>query len=374
MSVTLFQRAGRYLLVYGVALLILLPFVWVLLSAFKPESELMRYPPTLVPERWTVENFIQFFDATSFHVAMFNSGLIAAATTLLAMAVAAPAAYVLARFHNRLFESIARLFIYTYMIPAILLVLPMYKIFFSLGLGNNLWALTPIYTALVLPLMLWTLRSFFAGVPVELEDAAMIDGATRFQAFRKVVLPQAVPGMIATGIVAINIGWSEYLFAATLLKPGPFAVVNADALQDVDLSALLAAHHAQHNVATLALRPDPAVLRFGPVGVDASGAVRRLVDVYDDGKATTLYMFTGVHVLSPHAVAHLSADHPSCIIRNGYAALLHQGQVGVGGPGDQGEEEDGCCDSARLHRKRAAPGARHLDTPRKGLLRCGRGS
>ena len=217
MSVTLFRTVGRYALVYGVALLILLPFVWVLLSAFKAESELMRYPPTIMPERWTLQNFIQFFDATSFHVAMFNSGLIAATTTLLAMAVAAPAAYVLARFHNRLFEGIARLFIYTYMIPAILLVLPMYKIFFSLGLGNNLWALTPIYTALVLPLMLWTLRSFFAGVPVELEDAAMIDGATRFQAFWKVVLPQAVPGMIATGIVAINIGWSEYLFAATLL-------------------------------------------------------------------------------------------------------------------------------------------------------------
>jgi ABC-type glycerol-3-phosphate transport system permease component len=217
MSVTLFRTVGRYVLVYGVALLILLPFVWVLLSAFKAESELMRYPPTIMPDGWTVRNFIEFFDATSFHVAMFNSGIIAATTTVLAMAVAAPAAYVLARFHNRLFEGIARLFIYTYMIPAILLVLPMYKIFFSLGLGNNLWALTPIYTALVLPLMLWTLRAFFAGVPVELEDAAMIDGATRFQAFWKVVLPQAVPGMIATGIVAINIGWSEYLFAATLL-------------------------------------------------------------------------------------------------------------------------------------------------------------
>jgi ABC-type glycerol-3-phosphate transport system permease component len=217
MSVTLWRSAGRYLLVYGVALLILLPFVWVLFSAFKPEAELMRYPPTILPERWTSENFTQFFDATSFHMAMFNSGLIAATTTLLAMAVAAPAAYALARFHNRLFEGIARLFIYTYMIPAILLVLPMYKIFFSLGLGNNLWALTPIYTALVLPLMLWTLRSFFACVPVELEDAAMIDGATQFQAFWKVVLPQAIPGMIATGIVAINIGWSEYLFAATLL-------------------------------------------------------------------------------------------------------------------------------------------------------------
>lgn len=217
MPLRLFRTVGRYALVYGVALIILLPFIWVALSAFKSESELMRYPPTLLPEQWTFQNFTEFFKATSFHVAMFNSGMIAAGTTVLAMAVAAPAAYVLARFQNRFFENIARLFIYIYMIPSILLVLPMYKIFFNLGLANSLWGLSPIYTALVLPLILWTLRSFFAGIPVELEEAAMIDGANRFQAFWKVVLPQAVPGMIATGIVAINIGWSEYLFAATLL-------------------------------------------------------------------------------------------------------------------------------------------------------------
>ena len=217
MSSKSLRTIGKYLLVYGVAFVILLPFLWVVLSSFKPEPELLRYPPTVLPQQWTTQNFTQFFQATSFHVAMFNSGMIAALTTVLAMAVAAPAAYVLARYQNRLFESIARLFIYTYMIPSILLVLPMYKIFFNLGLANNLWGLAPIYTALVLPLILWTLRSFFAGIPVELEEAAMIDGATRFQAFWKVVLPQAIPGMIATGIVAVNIGWSEYLFAATLL-------------------------------------------------------------------------------------------------------------------------------------------------------------
>ena len=217
MLVRRLRIAARYLLVYGVAFLILLPFIWVMLSAFKSESELLLYPPTLLPQTWTISNFTQFFKATSFHVAMFNSGMIAAATTVLAMAVATPAAYALARYQDRLFEGIARLFIYTYMIPSILLVLPVYKIFFNIGLGNSLWGLAPIYTALVLPLMLWTLRSFFAGVPFELEEAAMIDGATRFQAFWKVALPQAIPGMIATGIVAINIGWSEYLFASTLL-------------------------------------------------------------------------------------------------------------------------------------------------------------
>lgn len=214
---TFAHAIGRHILVYGIAFVILLPFLWILLSAFKPEPELLRYPPTIIPDAWTTSNFTQFFKATNFQVAMFNSGFISALTALLALAVATPAAYVLARFQSPMFENIARFFVYIYMVPSILLVLPVYKIFFSLGLGNKLWALAPIYTAHILPLMLWTLRSFFAGIPVELEESAMIDGATRFQAFWKVVLPQAVPGMIATSIVAMNMGWGEYLFASTLL-------------------------------------------------------------------------------------------------------------------------------------------------------------
>ena len=117
--------------------------------------------------------------------------------------------------------------------------------------------------------------------------------------------------------------------AARLLGPGPFLVVNADALQDVDLPALMHAHLTARNLATLAVRSDPAVQRFGPVGVDATGRVRRLVDAFDDGGATALYMFTGVHCVDPRAVEHLSDTQPSCIIRNGYAAVLAQrGRVG----------------------------------------------
>jgi multiple sugar transport system permease protein len=211
------RRIGRYGLTYGVAALVLLPFGWIVISAFKPESELVRYPPTFLPQRWTLDNFTDFFAATQFQNAMWNSFILAVTTTILTMIVAAPAAYALSRFRHPIFEIIARLFVYTYMIPSILLVVPVYKIFFELGLSNTLQGLAIIYVALIMPLMLWTLRSFFAGVPIELEEAAMVDGATRFQAFIRIVLPQAVPGLIATGIIAMNIGWGEYLFASTLL-------------------------------------------------------------------------------------------------------------------------------------------------------------
>jgi ABC-type glycerol-3-phosphate transport system permease component len=204
-------------LLYGAGLALLLPFVWNLLSAFKSESELLRYPPTFFPVEWTLSNFTEFFEATQFQRAMLNSALVAAATTFIALFVAAPAAYALTRFRQRGFEWTARLFVYTYMIPNILLVVPIYQIFFRLGLGNTLHGLVIVYIAVVMPLTLWTLRSFFAGIPIELEEAAMTDGATRFQAFLRVVLPQATPGLIATGIIAMNVGWSEYLFGATLL-------------------------------------------------------------------------------------------------------------------------------------------------------------
>lgn len=207
----------RHVVVYGVAIIILLPFVWVVLSAFKSSSELLRYPPTILPQTWTIENFTSFFAATNFQRAMWNSAVLAFVTTIISMAVSAPAAYALSRFDHRSFEWIARFFIYSYMIPPILLVLPVFQIFFNLGLANSLSALVFIYLAIVMPLILWTLRSFFAGIPIELEEAAMVDGATRFRAFRSIVLPQAFPGLIATGIIAMNIGWSEYLFAATLL-------------------------------------------------------------------------------------------------------------------------------------------------------------
>lgn len=216
----------RHLLVYGVALAISLPFLWVLVSAFKPEIELAGYPPTFLPETWTLSNFIEFFRATAFHNAMKNSAILAVGTTVISIVVAAPAAYALSRFRSRSFAWIARLFIFSYMVPPILLVLPVFRIFFNLNLANNLAALAVIYVALVMPLSLWTLRSFFAGVPRELDEAAIVDGASRLQAFVYVILPQTLPGIIAASIIAANIGWSEYLFAVTLLTDSDMLTIS----------------------------------------------------------------------------------------------------------------------------------------------------
>ena len=138
---TLHQGDRAHILVYGVALIILLPFIWVLLSAFKSESELLRYPPTLLPREWTFAELhpvLQGDVVPHRHVQFRHDRR---RDDGVRHGVAAPAAYALARFHHPLFENIARLFIYTYMIPSILLVLPVYKIFFNLGLANNLWGL-----------------------------------------------------------------------------------------------------------------------------------------------------------------------------------------------------------------------------------------
>jgi multiple sugar transport system permease protein len=103
------------------------------------------------------------------------------------------------------------------MVPPILLLVPIARIVTNVGLTNNLFALILLYTATLLPFALWILRSYINGISVELEQAGMVDGATRFQAFRHLIVPQALPGVISTGVFTFNAAWSEYLFASTLM-------------------------------------------------------------------------------------------------------------------------------------------------------------
>jgi multiple sugar transport system permease protein len=103
------------------------------------------------------------------------------------------------------------------MVPSILMVIPIFQIVWRLHLSNKLSALLLVYNAVLLPYGIWTLRAYFAGIPHEIEEAALIDGATRFQAFYRVVLPQALPGLISTALFAFHVAWNEYLFASVLL-------------------------------------------------------------------------------------------------------------------------------------------------------------
>lgn len=193
------------------------PLVWMVLSSLKPDYETAAYPPTLLPETVTFENYQNLFRISDFGTYLRNSVIVATVATAATLIIGLVAAYALSRFRFRILRGIGEVSLFAYMIPPILVLVPIARIISRLHLANNLIALIILYAATLLPFALWVLRSYFNGIPIELEHAAMIDGCTRFGAFYRVVVPQAIPGVISTGIFTFNAAWSEYLFASTLM-------------------------------------------------------------------------------------------------------------------------------------------------------------
>lgn len=214
-------RVGQYLLLIGIVLLTTAPLAWMLLSSIKSDRETVAYPPTLLPQTITFENYRTLFAISDFGTYLRNSALVAGVTTIVTVAIGLNAAYALSRFRFRFLRGIGEISLFAYMVPPILLLVPIARIISRLGLANNLIALVVLYTATLLPFALWVLRSYINGISLELEQAAMVDGGTRFQAFRQVIVPQALPGVISTSVFTFNAAWSEYLFASTLMtSPG----------------------------------------------------------------------------------------------------------------------------------------------------------
>jgi len=211
------RRLFAYILLVSIVLSMTFPLFWMTLSSFKPDKENYGYPPTFLPHIWTLENYLGLLKRTAFGLWFRNSLIVSLVTTFTAIVISSLAAYSLSRFRYRFFEAFARVILFAYMVPNILLVIPIFKIVWSLRMGNTLQSLLLVYNAFLIPYGLWTLRSYFAGIPHEIEEAALIDGATRWKAFYSVVLPQALPGIISTALFAFHVAWNEYLYASVLL-------------------------------------------------------------------------------------------------------------------------------------------------------------
>lgn len=212
------RRGCAYLMLAGITLALAFPLIWMILSSLKPDIENYSYPPTILPKTVTLQNYVALLKRTQFSLWFRNSLVISVLTTLLSIAVSSISAYSLSRFRYRTFEVFSKVILWAYMVPNILLIIPMFKLVWSLKLGNSLTGLLLVYNAFLIPYGLWTLRSYFAGIPHEIEEAALIDGANRWQALFKVVLPQALPGIISTALFAFHVAWNEYLYASIMLS------------------------------------------------------------------------------------------------------------------------------------------------------------
>jgi multiple sugar transport system permease protein len=194
------------LFAWAIVLVTAFPLVWMVITSVKPQFELFRIPPTFWPEQVTFEHYARLLWETPFLLYMRNSLLLSTATTLLVVAVATLGAHSLVRFRYPGRERLAQLVLFTYLLPSVVLILPLYLMMVWIGVANSLLSLVIAYT------------SFMQGIPDDLENAALVDGATRMGAFFDVILPQALPGIISTSLFTFILSWNEYLYALVLVN------------------------------------------------------------------------------------------------------------------------------------------------------------
>lgn len=217
-------RRRRYtVLVYTgatvVSAFILAPFLWMVLASVTPQRILIARPLRWIPDHLDWSRYEQIFRGgarsvgETFRAAMVNSLIVASVTVALAMVVGTLGAYAFARLRFRFRGGVLMLFLASYMLPQIALLIPLYLILSSVGLLDNRLGLIVVDLALVVPFVLWILSNYFLTIPEELEDAARVDGTTRLGALWRIVLPSARPGLFAAIMFAFLLAWDEFMYA-----------------------------------------------------------------------------------------------------------------------------------------------------------------
>ena len=200
----------------------IIPLVWMLVTSLKSNREITQ-ETSLVPQALTIENYVSLFNGREFGAYLTNSIIVTSVSVLIALVVGTMAAYALARFRLRggaeRFVGFGLLMVR--LMPPIVIIIPIFLAAQGLGLLNSRLSLIVVYAAFNVTIVVWMMESFFREIPVDLEEAAMVDGDTRFTAFRRIVLPLAAPGLVATGIFAVITTYNEFLFALVLTStPG----------------------------------------------------------------------------------------------------------------------------------------------------------
>jgi multiple sugar transport system permease protein len=209
---TLGQKILFYTLLVLLAVVILFPIYYVIVISLKLPKDIYR-TPSMLPVNATLKNYIDLFTKMNFLTALRNSLIVATSATVVSVAISCLAAYSLVRLRYRYRDWLGRLILFTYLTPSALLFIPLAVIIARLGLGNTLHGLIFVYLTFSTPLSTWLLMGYFRSIPADLEEQAMVDGATRLTALWRIVLPLAAPGLIAVSVFTFTGAWNELLLA-----------------------------------------------------------------------------------------------------------------------------------------------------------------
>jgi len=222
------------------------PLLWVFKMSIVTKSELYATPPTFVPQDLSGAEWAQVLGDSTFQKALINSSIIAGVTTVICLFFGSIAAYAISRLRFRFKGTVMTLILAISFFPAVAIIAPLFIQYTQLGLINTYASVIITDTVFALPLTIWLLVAFFRELPVDLEDAARVDGATTIQAFRKVIVPLAAPGVFTTAILTFIYAWNEFLFANTFLfdentQPVTVVIPNFATIYTVDYGAQAAA-------------------------------------------------------------------------------------------------------------------------------------
>ncbi len=231
-------RALAYAALLVITYLVCFPLIWALSTSLKPPSELSATPPHVIPEEMTATNYRhlitgkrQYYEGAGsgdyrpssappqhFMSWFLNSCIVSGGSTLISIVVSTLAAYSVTRFRYRGRRLVPYFSLLGYMVPSIILVFPLFMVMSRLDLTDSLWSLILGYVSVTLPFCMWLLWAFFRGLPVELEEAALVDGASRLRVFVEIVIPAALPGIIAAAIFSLIVSWNDFLFARVFMN------------------------------------------------------------------------------------------------------------------------------------------------------------
>lgn len=211
-------RVGQYAALLGYLVFLAFPFLWLVSTAFKSPRELGSPHPTWIPRDPTLDNFRQAFDEQPLLRAAGNSLLAALAAAVIAVLIATPLAFVMARHRTRLAKAATGWVVVSQAFPLVLVIIPLFLVLKELRLINSLAGLVMVYVVWALPFALWMLVGYVRAVPTELEEAAAVDGAGRLRTLVSVTAPLLAPGIVATALFAFITAWNEFFFALVLLK------------------------------------------------------------------------------------------------------------------------------------------------------------
>jgi multiple sugar transport system permease protein len=208
----------RLLILIPIMLFVLFPFYWVIVTSFKTTPQIFERTSIFWPDPFTLEQYRSLLQDTPFALWLGNSMLVAAVSTLISVVFAALAAYALTRLKFMGAGLLTTFILITYLLPGTLIFIPLYQTLSDLGIINSYNALIVTYPTFLMPFATWVLIGYFRSIPVELEEAAMIDGASRLYAFWRITLPLAAPALLSVALFAFTNAWNEFLFAFVFIQ------------------------------------------------------------------------------------------------------------------------------------------------------------